>query len=245
MAWAARRSGATSAGIRGSRSSSMTSNRPGRPGLSRFAGPLHDSRPAARRSAAEFDEAFIRVTPERVISYGLGAAGHDLRSFDARDVSRSSATSPAAHRRARDRAGPRAAAARGRPVPPDVGRRGARRPAGRHRDHRPARCAGRSLQRDAPAADRRGLVLPGGRPDRAAAARARNGRVASRRSGRTCSAATSCRSSSGPGPGWVPGPRPAAKWSLFATSMAPGFVPADYDPGDRRRPQPGGPSTRR
>ena len=22
-------------------------------------------------------------------------------------------------------------------------------------------------------------------------------------------------------------------WSLFATSMAPGFIPADYDPGDR------------
>ena len=26
---------------------------------------------------------------------------------------------------------------------------------------------------------------------------------------------------------------PGGAWSLFATSMAPGFVPADYDPGDR------------
>ncbi len=26
---------------------------------------------------------------------------------------------------------------------------------------------------------------------------------------------------------------PGGEWSLFATSMAPGFVPADYDPGDR------------
>ena len=26
---------------------------------------------------------------------------------------------------------------------------------------------------------------------------------------------------------------PGGTWSLFATSMAPGFVPADYDPGDR------------
>src|SRR5829696_2085391 len=25
---------------------------------------------------------------------------------------------------------------------------------------------------------------------------------------------------------------PGGTWSLFATSMAPGFVPADYDPGD-------------
>ena len=33
-----------------------------------------------------FDETFVRITPERVISYGLGDAGHDLRTFDARDV---------------------------------------------------------------------------------------------------------------------------------------------------------------
>jgi predicted cupin superfamily sugar epimerase len=26
---------------------------------------------------------------------------------------------------------------------------------------------------------------------------------------------------------------PGGAWSLFATSMAPGFVPSDYDPGDR------------
>jgi predicted cupin superfamily sugar epimerase len=25
---------------------------------------------------------------------------------------------------------------------------------------------------------------------------------------------------------------PGGEWSLFATSMAPGFIPADYDPGD-------------
>ena len=25
---------------------------------------------------------------------------------------------------------------------------------------------------------------------------------------------------------------PAGEWSLFATSMAPGFIPTDYDPGD-------------
>ena len=28
---------------------------------------------------------------------------------------------------------------------------------------------------------------------------------------------------------------PGGEWSLFATSMAPGFIPADYDPGDRER----------
>jgi len=33
-----------------------------------------------------FDEAFVRIAPTRVVSYGLGDAGHDLRSFDARDV---------------------------------------------------------------------------------------------------------------------------------------------------------------
>ena len=33
-----------------------------------------------------FDEEFVRITPTRVVSYGLGAEGHDLRSFDARDV---------------------------------------------------------------------------------------------------------------------------------------------------------------
>jgi predicted cupin superfamily sugar epimerase len=25
---------------------------------------------------------------------------------------------------------------------------------------------------------------------------------------------------------------PGGEWSLFATSMAPGFIPSDYDPGD-------------
>jgi pyridoxamine 5'-phosphate oxidase family protein len=33
-----------------------------------------------------FDDEFVRITPTRVISYGLGPAGHDLRTFDARDV---------------------------------------------------------------------------------------------------------------------------------------------------------------
>ena len=33
-----------------------------------------------------FDEEFVRIAPSRVISYGLGAAGHDRRTFDARDV---------------------------------------------------------------------------------------------------------------------------------------------------------------
>jgi pyridoxamine 5'-phosphate oxidase family protein len=33
-----------------------------------------------------FDEEFVRVTPTRIISYGLGPEGHDLRTFDARDV---------------------------------------------------------------------------------------------------------------------------------------------------------------
>ncbi len=33
-----------------------------------------------------FDEEFVRIAPRRIISYGLGPAGHDLRTFDARDV---------------------------------------------------------------------------------------------------------------------------------------------------------------
>ena len=33
-----------------------------------------------------FDEAFVRIAPRRIISYGLGPEGHDLRTFDARDV---------------------------------------------------------------------------------------------------------------------------------------------------------------
>jgi pyridoxamine 5'-phosphate oxidase family protein len=33
-----------------------------------------------------FDEQFVRITPRRIISYGLGPEGHDLHTFDARDV---------------------------------------------------------------------------------------------------------------------------------------------------------------
>ena len=33
-----------------------------------------------------FDEEWVRITPRRIVSYGLGAAGHDRRTFDARDV---------------------------------------------------------------------------------------------------------------------------------------------------------------
>ena len=33
-----------------------------------------------------FDEEWVRVAPRRIVSYGLGAAGHDRRTFDARDV---------------------------------------------------------------------------------------------------------------------------------------------------------------
>ena len=33
-----------------------------------------------------FDEEFVRIAPQRILSYGLGPEGHDLRTFDARDV---------------------------------------------------------------------------------------------------------------------------------------------------------------
>jgi pyridoxamine 5'-phosphate oxidase family protein len=33
-----------------------------------------------------FDEEWVRITPRRIVSYGLSAAGHDRRTFDARDV---------------------------------------------------------------------------------------------------------------------------------------------------------------
>ena len=33
-----------------------------------------------------FDEEWVRITPRRIVSYGLGAAGHDRRTYDARDV---------------------------------------------------------------------------------------------------------------------------------------------------------------
>jgi pyridoxamine 5'-phosphate oxidase family protein len=33
-----------------------------------------------------FDEEYVRITPRRIVSYGLGAAGHDRRTFEGRDV---------------------------------------------------------------------------------------------------------------------------------------------------------------
>ena len=33
-----------------------------------------------------FDEEWVRIRPQRIVTYGLGDAGHDRRSFDARDI---------------------------------------------------------------------------------------------------------------------------------------------------------------
>jgi pyridoxamine 5'-phosphate oxidase family protein len=42
--------------------------------------------PSEGDAGDELDTAIIRITPRRIISYGLGADGHDLRTFEARDV---------------------------------------------------------------------------------------------------------------------------------------------------------------
>jgi PPOX class F420-dependent enzyme/OxyR family protein len=178
-----------------------------------------------------FDEEFVRITPLRVITYGLGAAGHDRRTFEARDVHRRDGTTDrtieelVTHLRLE-------------PLPLEgglfrqtwVGEERDGRPLGTaivvllaaHGGHFSAMHrlpidevwffqAGDPIEL---------LLLQPGTP----------GRVAMLGPDVLHGAELQVVVRAGT---WM-GARtaPGGAWSLFATSMAPGFVPADYDPGD-------------
>ena len=181
-----------------------------------------------------FDEAFIRVTPQRVISYGLGSAGHDMRTFDARDVPGGAAlTQPTiAQLTARLRL---------EPLPLEGGLF-RQTWVGEERNGRPAGTAIIVLL--AAGGDHFSALhrLPidevwmfqAGDPIELLLLEPRTpGRLATLGpdvlGGHELQVVVAAGT-------WM-GARvaPGGAWSLFATSMAPGFVPADYDPGDRAR----------
>ena len=181
-----------------------------------------------------FDDAFLRLTPERVISYGLGAAGHDLRTFDARDVPRRPATTQTALDEL-------VAALRLEPLPLEGGLF-RQTWVGEDRDGRPVGTAivvllasdgGQFSAMHRLPIDEVWMFQAGDPIELLLLEPGTAGRVATLGpdvlGGHELQVVV-------PAGTWM-GARtaPSGLWSLFATSMAPGFVPADYDPGDRER----------
>jgi uncharacterized protein len=179
-----------------------------------------------------FDEAFVRVTPERVISYGLGAAGHDRRSFDAPDVAQGSGGTA---RRIQE-----VVAALGlEPLPLEgglfrqtwVGEERGGRPLGTAIVVLLAAEGGHFSAMHRLPIDEVWFFQGGDPIELLLLEPGTAGRVATLGpdvlGGHELQVVVKAGT-------WM-GARtaPGGTWSLFATSMAPGFVPADYDGGDR------------
>jgi uncharacterized protein len=177
-----------------------------------------------------FDDEFVRITPLRIISYGIGDAGHDMRSYDARDVPRTPTTRPPVAE---------LAARLGLEPLPLEGGLFRQTWVGQERDGRPLGTtiivllategghfsAMHRLPIDEVWIFQAGdpielLLLEPGTPGRVAIL------------GPTVLSGHELQVVVAAGTWMGARTAPGGAWSLFATSMAPGFVPSDYDPGD-------------
>ena len=179
-----------------------------------------------------FDETFIRISPQRVISYGLGAAGHDLRSFDARDVPGGASLSHPTVEQLVERL-------KLEPLPVEGGLF-RQTWVGEERDGRPVGTAivvllaaegGHFSAMHRLPIDEVWFFQAGDPIELLLLEPGTAGRIATLGPDVVGGHELQVVVAAGT---WM-GARtaPGGAWSLFATSMAPGFVPADYDPGDR------------